>query len=138
MLEMENIQYKGFRNIVKDGETEGFQVGIRFVSYRGPWLSQFRFKHVKIDDEVFGPDVCTFILNGIEYTYEEMLTDWRQKWHLQDVCYIRVKKPGGLASGNHKVNVIYWEIASYLPPRLDTMKESMDEDPSTAREMIIV
>ena len=125
MLEMENIQYKGFRNIVKDGETEGFQVGIRFVSYRGPWLSQFRFKHVKIDDEIFGPDVCTFVLNGIEYTYEEMLQDWRQKWHLQDVCYILVK-------------VFSWEIASFLPPRLDTLKEGMDEDPSTARVIIIV
>ncbi len=138
MLEMEAIQYKGFRNIQKDGETVGFQVGIRFVTYRGPWLSQFRFKHVKVDDEIFGPEDCTFLLNGIEYTYDEMLEDWRVKWHLQDVCYIRVKKPGGLASGSHHVDVIFWEIASYLPPRLDTVKEDLVEDPSTARDMIIV
>ena len=49
MLEMEALQYKGFRNLKKNDETVGFQVGIRFVAYRGPWLSQFRFKYVKVD-----------------------------------------------------------------------------------------
>lgn len=141
MMEMEAIQYKGFRNLKKDDEVIGFQVGIRFVAYRGPWLSQFRFKFVKVDGVEYGPDVCTFTLHGVEYTYEEMLQDWRVKWNLQDVCYIKVKKPGGLESGNHKVQVIFWEVASYLPPEFDTMRESKTEwpeDPSNTREMIIV
>lgn len=141
MLEMEAIQYKGFRNIKKNGEVTGFQVGIRFVAYRGPWLSQFRFKYVKVDGEKFGPDACTFLLHGIEYTYEEMLQDWHVKWNLQDVCYIHVRKPGGLESGNHRVQVIFKEIASYLPPRVDTvldMTEDFPEDEKNTREMIIV
>ncbi len=141
MLEMEAIQYKGFRNIKENDEVTGFQVGIRFVAYRGPWLSQFRFKYVKVDGEKFGPDKCTFFLHGVEYTYEEMLQDWRVKWNLQDVCYIHVKKPGGLSSGNHKVQVVYREIASYLPPRIDSEweeTEEIPENPSNTREMIIV
>ena len=67
--------------------------------------------------------------------------DWRVKWNLQDVCYIHVRKPGGLASGNHKVQVIFWEVASYIPPFLDEMRmkqEDDPEDPSNTREMIIV
>ena len=63
------------------------------------------------------------------------------KWNLQDVCYIHVRKPGGLASGNHKVQVIFWEVASYIPPFLDEMRmkqEDDPEDPSNTREMIIV
>ena len=106
-----------------------------------PWLSQFRFKYVKVDGEKFGPDKCTFFLHGVEYTYEEMLQDWRVKWNLQDVCYIHVKKPGGLSSGNHKVQVVYREIASYLPPRIDSEweeTEEIPENPSNTREMIIV
>ncbi len=142
MLEMEAIQYKGFRNIKENDEVVGFQVGIRFVTYRGPWLSQFRFKYVKVDGEKFGPDVCTFILHGVEYTYEEMLQDWRVKWNLQDVCYIHVRKPGGLESGNHKVQVVYREVASYLPPfideRFDAQEDFPEDDPSNTREMIIV
>ena len=141
MLEMEALQYKGFRNLKKNDETVGFQVGIRFVAYRGPWLSQFRFKYVKVDGEKYGADVCTFFVHGVEYTYEEMLQDWRVKWNLQDVCFIHVRKPGGLASGNHKVQVIFWEVASYIPPFLDEMRmkqEDDPEDPSNTREMIIV
>ncbi len=140
MLEMEAIQYKGFRNLKKDNEVTGFQVGIRFVAYRGPWLSQFRFKHIKVDGVEYGPDACTFCLHGVEYTYEEMLQDWHVKWNLQDVCYIRVRKPGGLPSGNHRVQVVFWEIASYIPPFLDELRMHQDvpEDENNTREMIIV
>ena len=141
MLEMEAIQYKGFRNIIKNDEIVGFQVGIRFVAYRGPWLSQFRFKYIKVDGEKFGPEDCTFTLHGVEYTYDEMLQDWHVKWNLQDVCYIHVKKPGGLTSGNHKVQVAFFEIASYRPPVFDELRMKNDDDPETpenTREMIIV
>lgn len=140
MLEMEAIQYKGFRNLKKGDEITGFQVGIRFVAYRGPWLSQFRFKHIKVDGVEYGADVCTFCLHGVEYTYEEMLQDWHVKWNLQDVCYIRVRKPGGLPSGSHRVQVVFWEIASYIPPFLDELRMHQDvpEDENNTREMIIV
>ena len=139
MLEMEAVQYKGFRNLYENGEAVGFQVGIRFVAYRGPWLSQFRFKHVKVDDEVFGADVCTFVVGGIEYTYDEMASLNRVKWPLKEAVYVRVKKPGGLAQGSHKVQVIFWEIASYIPERMDEMSGEMhNEDPAYNREMIIV
>ena len=75
MLELEAVQYKGFRNLYdEDGKAWGFQVGIRFVAYRGPWLSQFRFGDVTVDGEVFGPDLCTFTVGGIEYTYDGGLT----------------------------------------------------------------
>lgn len=124
MLEMEAVQYKGFRNLYNsDGEAIGFQVGIRFVNYRGPWLSQFRFGNVTVDGEKFGADVCTFLVGGIEYTYDEMLTLGTVKWPLKEACMIRVRKPGGLAQGNHTVSVLYKEVASYLPPFLDEIPE---------------
>ena len=72
MLEKEVIQQKGFRNIVEEGKVVGFQVGIRQKVYRGTWLSQFRFDNLTVDGERFGPEDVTFLISGIEYTYDEM------------------------------------------------------------------
>lgn len=137
MLEMEAVQYKGFRNLYNEnGEATGFQVCIRFVGYRGPWLSQFRFKNITVDDEVFGPEVCTFTHGGIEYTYEEMLAAGFVKWQLNDVGIVKVKRPGGLSQGSHMVSAEFSEIASYLPPFLD--ERGGYTHPVEKREMIIV
>jgi len=138
MLEMEAIQYKGFRNLYNEaGEAVGFQVAIRFVAYRGPWLSQFRFGFVEVDGERFGPDKCTFIINGVEYTYDEMATLGRVKWPLKEACTILVKKPGGLAQGLHKVVIPFKEVASYIPARMDDLPEDGGFFVQS-REMIIV
>lgn len=145
MLENEMIQYRGFHNIEKDGEIVGFQVCIRQCVYRGTWLSQFRFGAVIVDDVEYGPDVCTFVISGIEYTLEEMATLYRVKWPLNEVCTIRVKKPGGLPQGEHVVEVTTGQIRSYLPPRIDgTLLTRYDpEDPrahmkAKPRKLIIV
>jgi hypothetical protein len=146
MMEIEALQYKGFRNLKNEnGDVWGFQVGIRFVAYRGPWLSQFRFAYVKVDDVEYGPDVCTFFVNGVEYTYAEMLKpeNWRVKVQMQAPIYIHVKKEGGLAMGCHRVSVKFSEIASYIPERMDDINSEMFEmmhgnDPAYNRDMIIV
>ncbi|MDE6998361.1 MAG: D-mannonate dehydratase [Oscillospiraceae bacterium] len=137
MLEMEAVQYKGFRNLYdENGEAVGFQVCIRFSAYRGPWLSQFRFRNITVDGEVFGPEVCTFTHSGIEYTYEEMLNAGFVKWQLDDVGIVKVRKPGGLSQGSHTVSADFSEIASYLPPFLDEMGGY--GHPVVPRELIIV
>ena len=139
MLEKEVIQHKGFRNLVEDGKVVGFQVGIRQKVYRGTWLSQFRFDHLAVDGVKYGTDVCTFLISGIEYTYDEMAELDRVMWPIDEPCYIRVKKPGGLEQGAHTVHVNYWEIRSYLPIRMDTENLNMNEmNPAMTRELIIV
>lgn len=139
MLEKEVIQHKGFRNIVKDGKVVGFQVGIRQKVYRGTWLSQFRFDHISVDGEKFGPDKVTFLIAGIEYTYDEMATKDRIMWPIKEPAYIRVMKEGGLSTGAHTVHVSYWEIRSYLAPRVDnTYIEKNENDPRMTRELIMV
>ena len=146
MLELEAVQYKGFRNLYNDdGEAIGFQVGIRFVAYRGPWLSQFRFGNITVDGEKFGADKCTFVIGGVEYTYDEMLQLGRVKWPLKEAMTIKVKKPGGLAQGNHTVSVLYGEVASYIPGdagELDVTRPAgghgHSEEFGFVREMIIV
>jgi hypothetical protein len=137
MLEREVIQHKGFRNIVEDGKVVGFQVGIRQNVYRGTWLSQFRFDHLTVDGEKYGPEDVTFLISGIEYTYDEMADKDRIKWPRDEVAYIRVRKEGGLGTGAHTVSVNFWQIRSYLPVRMDGGMPFGRADTMT-RELVLV
>ena len=144
MLEYEGVQYKGFRNLYnEDGEAIGFQVGIRLITYRGAWLSQFRFAYVEVDGEKYRADRCTFVVSGVEYTYEETFTLGRVKWPLDEAMIIRVQKPGGLAQGSHTVSALYGEVASYIPGDAGEIDETRtshghSEAIGFTREMIIV
>ncbi|MBR2781729.1 MAG: D-mannonate dehydratase [Oscillospiraceae bacterium] len=135
MLENELIQYRGFHNIVENGEVTGFQVCIRQCVYRGTWLSQFRFGALVVDGVEYGPDDCTFTVSGIEYKYEEMAPLWRVKFPLNEVMVIKVKKPGGLAQGEHTVDIRTGQIRSYLPPRIDASLTA-PRDPNGPRDMM--
>ncbi len=139
MLEKEAIQHKGFRNIVKDGKVIGFQVGIRQKIYRGTWLSQFRFDNLTVDGEKFGPKDVTFLIAGIEYTYDEMADKDRLMWPAEEPAYIRVRKEGGLATGAHAVHVNFWAIRSYMPARFEQSScERNENNPQMTRELIMV
>ena len=126
LLERDVIQQKGFRNLTDEaGNIWGFQVCIRQKVYRGTWLSQFRFDHLAVDGEKFGPDDCTFTISGVEYTYAEMAKYDRVMWPIDEMCFIKVKKPGGLKQGYHDVKIRFTNSSSYMPPFMDIFK---DED----------
>ena len=146
MLEYEGVQYKGFRNIYnEEGEATGFQVGIRMIGYRGAWLSEFRFGYIEVDGEKFLADRCTFVVSGVEYTYEETFNLGRVKWPLNEAMIVRVQKPGGLAQGSQTVSALYGQVASYVPfgsGELDINQKpgghGHSESFGYTREMIIV
>lgn len=139
MLEKEVIQHKGFRNITENGEVVGFQVGIRQNVYRGSWFSQIRFDNLTVDGVRYGAEDVTFLISGIEYTYEELATKDRMMWPRDEAAYIRVKKAGGLESGAHTVHVNFWQVRSYLPERMDhANRERNIDSPDMTRELILV
>ena len=77
--------------------------------------------------------------------YEEMLKpeNWRVKVLIDQPIYIHVKKPGGLAMGSHQVSVLFKEVASYVPARMDEIDEANffrmpGSETSYSRKMIIV
>ena len=67
MLEENVIQYRGFHNIIEDGQVVGFQICVRSDYYRGVWLSQLRPGKVVVD--------------GITYPKEEVI------WNINDKDY---------------------------------------------------
>ena len=112
----------------------------RYSSARISWCMAFqiRFDSVIVDGVEYREDVVTWTISGIEYTVEEMKTLGRVMWPLNETAILTVKKPGGLEQGEHEVQVITGHIASYIPPRMDTMYIEMAKRRPNTRKLIIV
>ena len=129
MLEKQEIQYRGFRNLYDEkGEACGFEFCLRSTYYRGVWLSQLRVGRVIVDGEEFLADsgLMTWIIDGNEYTPAQMKQDNKHFWEMQKPAIIRIKKPGGLSQGYHDVAVRWTWSSSYMPPEMETFDDSVE------------
>lgn len=126
-MEKQVIQSVGFRNIYENGKATGFQFKVRLPYYRGVFLSQLRPGTVTIDGEKIGRDEVTWNINGEDYTWEEMATDFHTHWSVTTPAVIKVKKEGGLAQGYHDLSYGFCFTSSYMPPIMQT-GDAMDPD----------
>jgi len=116
MLEKEVVQQRGFRNVYKNGQIVGFQVGYRSTYYRGIWLSLSTGFDVTVDGEKFPRDKVTVTVNGKTYTQEEMKKISDVQWHNYEPAILTVEKPGGLKPGVHEVKIDWGHRTSYFAP----------------------
>ena len=140
MLEREIIQTRGFKNTRDcEGNVTGFEFRIRNSYYRGAWLSMYRPGDVVVDGVTYPAAETTWVVNGIEYTPEEMLEVEDEQWPIDKAATVKVKKPGGLEMGYHDVEISYRYIMSYIPPIVnsDEAFARMPARPHT-RRMILV
>lgn len=119
MLEMPNIQSRGFRNISEEGKISGFQVPVRLTYYRGVWLSQLRPATVSVDGETFEHDQITWLIDGKTYAQDELKNHPDVQWSSLEPAILQIRKAGGLPLGIHDVEVKFAYSTSYLPPRMD-------------------
>lgn len=143
MLEADVIQYRGFRNIEKDGKVVGFQICVRSDYYRGVWLSQLRPGKVVVDGVTYPKEEVIWEINGKDYTAAEMAVAGNDFWRITDVATLKIMKEGGLAQGFHDVAVRFAASCSYMPPMLDLFDENGDDrsfngGTYTKEKMIIV
>ena len=124
-MEREVIQSVGFRNIKKDGEVVVFQLKVRLPDYRGIFLSQLRPGTLIIDGERFEKEDIIWHINGEDYTYEEMKTDFHTHWSVLTPAVLKVRKEGGLAQGYHDITYGFCFTSSYMPPM---MQNDLDPD----------
>lgn len=128
MLEMQNIQSRGFHNIYDtEGNAIGFELCVRSTYYKGIWLSQLRVGDVVIDGEVFGRDDQIWIINDVDYTADQMEKIGDIHWHILDVATIRIMKAGGLSQGYHDVEVNFGTCGSYTPPKFAPQPKNDEE-----------
>lgn len=121
MLDRECIQSRGFRNVVRDGETVGFQVAIRLTYYRGVWLSQLRPATVIVDGTAYTGEDVTWTVAGITCTQQELATHGDLNWDPLVPAMLTIRKPGGLGQGIHDIEVKFTYSASYMPPDMDLL-----------------
>jgi hypothetical protein len=114
MLERENIQSRGFRNVSQNGKVIGFQIPIRSSYYRGVYLSQLRPATVTVDGEKFEGDQITWTIGGKTYTQKEMANISKVQWPIYEAAILTIKKSGGLKLGLHEINVAYSYTTSYM------------------------
>ncbi|MCI6638254.1 MAG: DUF6379 domain-containing protein [Bilifractor sp.] len=129
-MEKQVIQSVGFRNSRDaEGHVTGFQFKVRLPYYRGIFLSQIRPGTLYVDGEKIEKDRITWVINGEEYTNEEMRTNFQVHWAVTKPAVLKVKKEGGLAQGYHDLKYGFCFTSSYMPPiiqsSLDPDKESM-------------
>lgn len=116
MLEHQLIQSTGFRNFGPVGAREGFAVRVRIPNYHGTRLSQLDGFTVTVDGEVFPFEQNRLVIRNEAYTLEELREETTARWGLLEWGEILVDKPGGLAPGIHKVEVLARIRYSYFPP----------------------
>ena len=141
MLERDVIQVRGFHNLYENGarnEATGFQVCVKSTYYRGVWLSMLRMGTLKVDGEEMQDVTFSFDRGKTYYTKEQMLSIADEQWYTADPCIIKVKKPGGLATGYHDVAFDYRYIMSYIPPIVNSDEAFARIPPRVYQKTLII
>jgi hypothetical protein len=133
MLEKEEIQERGFRNVLEKGTVVGFQVPFRLTTYRGLWLSQLTEATVTVNGEKFEGEQITWVIHGKTFLQKELPNNSNFHWSPLEPCIFNVKKPGGLKLGIYDVEIAFGYTSSYGPypyadndmPRIQTYKRNM-------------
>jgi hypothetical protein len=102
-------------NIVEDGKTTGFKIGARIPYYRGLGISMIEDIQLSVDGEAVPADQLLVELHGNQYTLKQMESEPDDRWEFGEVGNIKVKRPGGLSKGEHKIDMLVNLRISYMP-----------------------
>lgn len=94
---------------------EGFAVQARLPYYRGLGLSMIEDIAVSVDGEKVPRGNIRFSVRGNTWTLDEMETEYGDRWNFGEKARVLVKKPGGLADGEHDIELGVRMRISYLP-----------------------
>ncbi|MEZ5767226.1 MAG: DUF6379 domain-containing protein [Paracoccaceae bacterium] len=101
-------------NDIENGEVVGFSLAVRNANYRGVYLSLHNGYYLSIDGVEYGRDVQTFEINGAApRDFEEIKTAVHEHWDYDDEGILHVRKPGGLAPGEHNLRIQQSVLAAY-------------------------
>lgn len=102
-------------NTVENGTVTGFQVGAKLPYYRGLGISMIEDVQLTIDGKAVAPENILVVLHGNTYTLKQMETEPEDRWEFGEVGTIKVLQPGGLVSGEHTVELLFYLRVSYMP-----------------------
>lgn len=103
------------KNVAKDGKVTGFSFGARMPYYRGLGLSMVEDVAVTVDGEKFPRDRVLVTVSTGTFTLDRMETEFDARWEFGEVATVTVLKDGGLAAGDHKLELMEQLRVSYMP-----------------------
>ena len=92
-------------NVTVGGVTIGYQFKIKYPSYRGAFLSCIEALSFKVDGRDVPASLVTFRLNGKDFLLSELPECFKEYWFVRTPAVIFVRQDGGIAPGEHSVNV---------------------------------
>lgn len=103
------------RNVVKDDDVTGFQLGVRLPYYRGLGLSMVEDVRVTVDGQTAPAGSVSLTVHGNTYKLTELPGIFDDRWEMGEVATVFVERRGGLAPGEHAVAVSERLRISYMP-----------------------
>ena len=87
------------------GDGDGFSFGLRMPWYRALPLSSLEALEVRIDGDAVSSDDLRLSLEGSTYALADLPPLHEEWWYVADAAEVRAPKPGGLAAGEHELDV---------------------------------
>lgn len=103
------------KNCRVNGRVVGYQFDIRLGYYRGHFLSVIDEFGVTVDGAPVEDERIKFCINGKEFSPVEFDKCYTEFWRVTDPATIRVFQPGGLAAGEHDIDVKLMFHSPYMP-----------------------
>jgi len=95
--------------VIRDGSLtaseDGFAFDLRMPWYRALPLSSVEGLEVRIDGELVPSEELRLALGGKVYGLSDLPPLYDDWWYVADPAEVRAPKPGGLASGEHELDV---------------------------------
>lgn len=101
--------------VYNNGEKMGYKFDIRLSYYRGHFLSVIDEFGVKVDGEEVPAQNIAFCINGKEFGVAQLHDLVSEFWRITDPATIKVFQPGGLAEGEHDIDVTLMFHSPYMP-----------------------
>ena len=103
------------KTVYNNGKKMGYQFDIRLSYYRGHFLSVIDEFGVKIDGEEVPAEHIKFCLHGKEFGVSQLHDLMSEFWRITEPATIKVFEPGGIADGEHDVDVTLMFHSPYMP-----------------------
>jgi len=118
------IMTRGFKNLIQNGQTSGFQINIRIANYRGVALSLIGNVNLIVDGEEFPFEKIIFKYGRQLFTSNELKKASDVHWFFGDPLTLIINKTGGLKTGMHNIELTEL-IMTYYNELPVTAKKSM-------------
>ena len=112
------------KNVEEDGKVIGFEMQTYITYYRAIPLSMVNNIAVKVDGIDVPREQIRCSTDCIDwFSLDEMTTVTTYKWEYDEPLHVRVLQDGGLAKGNHKVQLTVVTRTAYIPIPIEGVQE---------------